>query len=315
VQWCGLDVPRVWRCGCRGNVASALIEKPARGDFLAVLDGGYGLQYSPLLEYQEGKGVVFFCQMDVSGRSEADPAADALARNLLRYVSAWKPAPRRRALYVGEAAGKRHLEAAGLAPGAYAKGELTADRLLIVGPGGGRELAADAEAVGKWLRAGGRLLAVGLDQDEARAFLPFKVEMKKAEHIAASFEPPGAASPLAGVGPADVHNRDPRELPLVTGGAAVVGDGVLARADGADVVFCQLVPWHFEPTGRPNLKRTFRRASCLLSRLAANLGAAPAAPVLARLRRPAVRGEQRWLEGFYLDAPEEWDDPYRFFRW
>jgi hypothetical protein len=25
--------------------------------------------------------------------------------------------------------------------------------------------------------------------------------------------------------------------------------------------------------------------------------------------------EQRWLKGFYLDVPEEWDDPYRFFRW
>ncbi len=25
--------------------------------------------------------------------------------------------------------------------------------------------------------------------------------------------------------------------------------------------------------------------------------------------------EGRWLEGFYLDVPEEWDDPYRFFRW
>ncbi|KPK58255.1 MAG: hypothetical protein AMK73_09370, partial [Planctomycetes bacterium SM23_32] len=23
----------------------------------------------------------------------------------------------------------------------------------------------------------------------------------------------------------------------------------------------------------------------------------------------------RWLEGFYLDTPVEWDDPYRFFRW
>jgi hypothetical protein len=23
----------------------------------------------------------------------------------------------------------------------------------------------------------------------------------------------------------------------------------------------------------------------------------------------------RWLEGLYLDTPEEWDDPYRFFRW
>ena len=25
--------------------------------------------------------------------------------------------------------------------------------------------------------------------------------------------------------------------------------------------------------------------------------------------------EGRWREGFYLDVPEEWDDPYRFFRW
>ena len=25
--------------------------------------------------------------------------------------------------------------------------------------------------------------------------------------------------------------------------------------------------------------------------------------------------ECRWLNGFYLDQPEEWDDPYRFFGW
>jgi hypothetical protein len=29
----------------------------------------------------------------------------------------------------------------------------------------------------------------------------------------------------------------------------------------------------------------------------------------------ASQAEQRWLEGFYLDVPVEWDDPYRFFRW
>ena len=23
----------------------------------------------------------------------------------------------------------------------------------------------------------------------------------------------------------------------------------------------------------------------------------------------------RWLDGLYLDQPQEWDDPYRFFRW
>jgi hypothetical protein len=77
VQWCGIDMTRPWRCGCRGNVASVLIEKPARGDFLPILDGGYALQFSPLLEYREGKGGVLFCQMDVTGRTESDPVADA----------------------------------------------------------------------------------------------------------------------------------------------------------------------------------------------------------------------------------------------
>ena len=65
-----LPVTRLWRCGNRGNVASVLIEKPARGDFLPILDGGFSLQYSPLMEYREGKGMVLFCQMDVTGRTE-----------------------------------------------------------------------------------------------------------------------------------------------------------------------------------------------------------------------------------------------------
>ena len=92
VRWCGIEVTRVWRCGNRGNVASVLIEKPGRGDFLPIVDGGFSLQYSPLMEYREGKGMVLFCQMDVTGRTEADPAAETLVRNILQYVSAWKPA-------------------------------------------------------------------------------------------------------------------------------------------------------------------------------------------------------------------------------
>jgi hypothetical protein len=71
--------------------------------------------------------------------------------------------------------------------------------------------------------------------------------MKRGEHIAAYFEAPATGSPLAGVGPADVHNRSPRQMPLVTGGARVVGDGVLAVTDGAGVVFCQMVPYEVNP--------------------------------------------------------------------
>jgi hypothetical protein len=68
-----------------------------------------------------------------------------------------------------------------------------------------------------------------------------EVTMRRAEHIASYFEPPGSHSLIAGVAPADVHNRDPRTLPLVVDGATVHGDGVLAVTN--NVVFCQLPPF------------------------------------------------------------------------
>jgi len=77
-----------------------------------------------------------------------------------------------------------------------------------------------------------------------------------------------------------------------------------------------MLPWQFD-VGKWNTKRTFRRSSCLLTRLLANMGAASAPPVLDRFHSPvdATKAEKRWLSGFYLDVPEEWDYPYRFFRW
>jgi hypothetical protein len=317
VEWCDIPVTRLWRCGNYGNVASALIEKPPRGDFLPIVDGGFSLQYSPLMEYREGRGMVLFCQMDVTGRTEHEPAAERLARNVVQYVSDWKPGPSRTALYVGDPAGKSHLEKTGVTAQVYEGGELSADRVLVVGPGGGRRLAADATAVADWLASGGHLLAIGLDEEEAGAMLPFEVTMTKAEHIAACFEPFGMTSPLAGIGPADVHNRDPKDVPLVSGGAVVIGNGVLAKADKANVVFFQLVPWELDYGKQYNLKRTYRRASFVVARLTAGMAVATSTPILARFSRPvdAEESERRWQSGLYLDQPEEWDDPYRFFRW
>ena len=309
VKWCGLPVPRLWRCGNHGNVASVLIEKPAHGDFLPILDGGFSLQYSPLMEYREGRGMVLFCQTDVTARTESDPAAETLARNILEYVANWKPSPWRQAIYTGEPAGRKYLEAAGLPMKEYAGGKLSPDEVLIAGHG------ARAANVAEYLKAGGHLLAVGIDQVDADALLPFKVGLKHAEYIAASFTSHGPDSLLAGIGPAEVHNRDPRELPLIASGAMILGDGVLAQAENANVAFCQLAPWQFDGSSS-NLRRTRRHSARLLSRLLANMGVAAATPLLERFHHPvAAKPEQRWLTGFYLDQPEEWDDPYRFFRW
>lgn len=315
VKWCGLPVTRLWRAGNRGNVASVLIEKPARGDFLPIVDGGFGLQFSPLMEYREGKGLVLFCQMDVTGRTEDDPAAETLARNLVQYAAEWKPTPRRQVVYAGDEPGRRHLEQAGFSPRPYEPLNLSAEAVLVVGAGGGTKLAPDAEALAAFASAGGRVLALGLEEAEANSFLPLKVKMRRSEHIAAFFPPGGWNSPLAGVSPADVHNRDPRELPLVASGATVVGNGVLAEAGNAHIVFSQLAPWTFAGSGQNHLRRTYRRAAFLTTRLLSNFGAESRTPVLERFQRPAGTEESRWLSGLYLDAPLEWDDPYRFFCW
>ncbi|NLW51426.1 MAG: hypothetical protein GXY85_11395 [Candidatus Brocadiaceae bacterium] len=314
IEWCGIRVPRVWRCGNRGNVATALIEKPAVGDFLPILDGGFSLQYASLMEYREGQGMVLFCQTDVTGRTESDPVAETLAGNIVRYVSEWQPSARRTVVYAGEEAGRAHLEAAGISPAAFT-GPLSADQVLVLGPGAMADLGNRVAAVRQWALAGGRVLALGLTGDEASGLLPQPVVTRPGEHMHSYFDAVGVDSPLAGVSPADVHNRDPRELPLVTGGATPLGNGVLAHV-GPNVVFCQLPPWQLDYSGeKMNVKRTFRKFSYTATRLLANMGASGRTPMLAHISQPVGEGEQRWLDGLYLDVPEEWDDPYRFFRW
>lgn len=317
VKWCDIPVTRLWRCGNHGNVASVLIEKPACGNFMPLVDGGFSLQYSPLMEYREGKGVVLFCQMDVTGRTTSDPAGKRLVGNLLRYAAAWKPAPESKVVYCGDPAGKAHLEKAGFAPEAYGGGSLAGGQVLVVGPGGGQALSGSAPAVRDCIAAGTSVLALGLDADEVNALLPQKVSTERREHIATVFDPPARGSLLAGIGPADVHNRAPRAMPLVTGGAAALGDGVLAQTEKGNVVFCQMAPWQFD-AGKQSFKRTFRRASFAVTRILGNMGVAGATPLLERFGSSVTSGAsdgQRWLHGLYLDQPEEWDDPYRSFRW
>lgn len=102
--------------------------------------------------------MVFFCQMDVTGRTEGEPAAETLTANILEYVSEWTPSPRRQAVYSGDPAGKAHLETAGLQVDSYSGGELKTDWVLIVGPGSDKALAPNKDAVAAFLKAGGGLL-------------------------------------------------------------------------------------------------------------------------------------------------------------
>ena len=61
------------------------------------------------------------------------------------------------------------------------------------------------------------------------------------------------------------------------------------------------------------MKRTFRRTSYLLERILPNMGVSAATPLLERFSKLVANGndEKRWLNGFLLDVPEEFDGSLR----
>jgi len=84
-----------------GVVSSFPAEKPHFGNFQILLESGYDLQFSPLMEMRSGKGLVIFCQLDVTNRINTEPAAAQLVQNLLNYAVTAKIAPAR-AFAVGD---------------------------------------------------------------------------------------------------------------------------------------------------------------------------------------------------------------------
>jgi hypothetical protein len=58
-----------------------------------------------------------------------------------------------------------------------------------------------------------------------------------------------------------------------------------------------------------NVKRTFRNLARMTARVLGNLGADMRTPLLERFAKGTGAGR------LYMDTTEEWDDPYRFFRW
>ncbi len=288
VQWSGFTVPRPGRAGCWGNVSSVMIERPATGDFLPLVEGGFALQYSPLMVYREGKGAVVFCQMDVTGRSEDEPAAQRLVANILQYAGSTVPTPDRSALYAGAAEGLEHLKRAGVEIVPYDGEPLTEGRVMVLGPGAGAQLGERAGPVAAWAKGGGRVLALGLSQEDVGRALALPVRMEQGEHISCFFAPPASDTLLAGIGCSDLMTRDPRTVPLVTGGALALGNGVLARSETGNVAFLQIVPWQFNYAELSNTKMAFRHTSFAVSRLLGNMGVPLRTPLLARFGNPLV---------------------------
>lgn len=277
-NWCGFQNTRVWRCRNRGNIATVLIEKPPRGNFLPIVDGGFDLQFSPLLEYTEGKGKIIFCQLDVTGRTIADPAARKVCANLLTYLDAPHPSAARKTLYAGEEQGAELLRQLGVSFKKFGGQPLDKNTLLVVGPG-----AAGLKSLIASLENGLNLLCLGLEGGEIDKLLPGEVKVSRSSAVPTLAKWTGDAA-LAGVSNAELRWRTILEYSALQEPPEGSNEALRAISKGeGKAVFCQATPWMFDYRKKGYIRTTYRRNTFLVSRLLNNLGAGARSPVVSML--------------------------------
>jgi len=230
--WAGFRNSRVWRCRNRGAVATVLPEKPTCGDWCALVDGGFDLQYAPVLDWHVGSGCIRFCQLDVSGRTESDPAADDMLVSLLRFGSKAKAPNGGRLVRSGE----------------------TLDETLV-----------------EYVRTGGTLLCAGLNAGEVRRLWPdARVEDRKGVCYGRIERLPEELNGLSNADWAWHGTLDFAAFTdtCETGNSAIR----IVRMGKGRLVFWQVPPWRIDDGARPYLRTSRRRAEFAFSRVKANLG-------------------------------------------
>ena len=290
--WAGFRNSRVWRCGNRGAVATVVPEKPSFGDWCALADGGFDLQYAPLLEWRLGDGTVTFCQMDVTGRTVDDPAADELVKALV--ADARTPLPgTRRALPLGLQAYRTGGQSR--SPWMLEHDRSKDSKLLYYVTDGAADMPADFH---ENVRSGATALLCGLSAEEVAKWSP--VPLAVAQTNGCYYSRVESLPPeLNGLSNADWAWHGAMDFAAFTDAAADGNNAIrVVRHGKGRLVFWQVPPWRIDDERRPYLRTSKRRAEAMLSRLMGNLG--------------FLRGPGRVL---YADIPCASDDPYRYYHW
>jgi hypothetical protein len=291
--WAGHRNTRVWRCRNRGNVASVIPEKPTVGDWRALCDGGFDLQYAPLLDWTLGDGRVTFCQLDVTDRTVDDPVADDLVNRLVsRLGTSARIWPKKPYAFGMQA----YMLARDLGTGFIGEYKGTesgqwSDYVVTTG-------ARKPKDFEKKIANGARVVCLGLTAKEVAEWSPVPLAMAPTNGCYASrIEklPPE----LNGLSNADwswhgAMDFDAFTEPSAEGNAAFR----LVRHGNGWLAFWQVPPWAVDEVAKPYLRTTKRHAQYMLCRLLGNME--------CNFGETAIR---------YADVPVAEDDPYRYYRW
>lgn len=266
-KWEEFSTTRVWRAGNRGTVASVIPEKPPIGCWKPLLQGGFDLQYSPLMEYRQGKTHILFSQLDISGRTEVEPESLELLKFMLERLDRAGSQDSRKVFYAGDANGKALLKSLQIPFAEYKSGTKTDSASLLVLGGN-----ADTGDLKKIVENGTNVLALGLDRKALETAFPGMFRFEKNDGYADFVKGLHEIPEFDGLSNADLHWREKLSLdafPKDSWG----GSSLNIKYPGkGKVAAYQLPPWKFDGKEFYN-RTTVRRSTFAAARLLANLGA------------------------------------------
>jgi len=241
-----------------------------------------------------GGGRVIFCQMDVTGRTDADPAALALCSKVIRYLDNARPAVRRPTQWAGDQRTADLVKQLGIAA-TQTRTVPAAGALLILGAG-----ATIENPLRQRIEEGLDVLALGLSEEEIARALPGAIKLKTEPTVSSTLQRFGVPL-LAGISNAELHWRTKLTLAAMREAPEGANQAFqVIQLGRGQVVLCQAAPWMFDFEKKGYLRTTYRRNVFLISRLLHNLGAGD----------ETTSGGPR-----YLQTPQSGDDPYRYYRW
>ncbi len=278
---------QVWKFGNRQIVASSVIEKPHKGSFKSFIHEGFDLGYTPLLEETVGNGKILFCQLDVSGRTEENPAGDIMLHNIVKYMDK-SPKPKVPFFYTGGITGQKILDLTGV------KYEIAKDVSKLPVPsalviGGSKSYSqkqleiltnlekapaqSALEKQGKELKVyaqnGGTVIILAANSLKKTAEL-FSIDMPDARMTEYRFPAQTIKGATSGLGGGDWYWKDNIDIPLPSKDSPVRA----VKTGKGQLIICQVNPLYYKTNEmHQRRRRSQAKMTRILSTIFANMGA------------------------------------------
>lgn len=248
-----------WHWGNTGTVASAAIEKPHNSAWTPLLESGFDLAYSPLMELRVGKGLLIMCGLDLENRGAAEPVANIIAEKLLVYARDWKFGDTNDGIvyYLGGDTGAKILHGIGVT---HEKIDLLPKAPCMVAMGADAEI--DEKALTAFIDNGGRAILLFHEK------LPFGMAVERKPYSRTVKIP--SSSVFSGLSFSDLRLRSNLDVAMIQPENSILACRNIGRGYA---VFAQLPPYALNADGKTYFRISRWRLTRALSQILGNMGA------------------------------------------